>query len=69
MKKIGVIMLLIASMLLPGCSKNPLETTATEGVESTAGTFPNRSDTLQYVKRVGFVTGESGFVNTMERLM
>lgn len=67
MKKIGVIMLLIASMLLPGCSKNPLETTATEGVESTAGTFPNRSDTLQYVKRVGFVTGESGFVNTMER--
>lgn len=73
MKRIVISALLVA-LLLAGCGTQEADQstdapTAPTGNALTvpADAYPSRSDTLLYVKRVGSITGEQGFTNTMEK--
>ena len=78
MKRIGIAILLIAA-LLTGCSggssggittgaPTTAPTTNPGGTEDImtipADAFPNRSDDILYVRKVGQITGQAGFVDT-----
>lgn len=77
MKKIIIMLMLVFFLLLAGCSTAPAgESTAASGdpaVPTQDGSgltvpedaYPRRSDTLLYVRRLGAVTGEAGFTDTM----
>ncbi len=75
MKRIMISALLICALVLSGCgtAADPEQTddttapTAAGKLTVPGDAFPSRSDTLLYVKRLGSITGEAGFTNTMER--
>lgn len=76
MKRVCLIILLIMSMMLCGCvpGENPGTTLPEDTSGQTGLTVPGdaleiegMSDQLLYVRKVGSVTGEAGFTNTMER--
>ena len=75
MKRIGIEVLLIAALLLTGCTGTPDATEPpTEDTPDTEkimtipeDAFPNSSNTILYARRVGSITGTAGFTNTMEK--
>ncbi len=69
---------MIAVLLLTGCTPmNGTTTTNTPGTTAStpagntwtipADAYPNRSHDILYVRRVGSITGEAGFTNTMQK--
>lgn len=71
MKRIILVMSMIASILLAGCGSVQPDAGTSSGQEEELtipeDAFQSRSDTLLYVKKVGQITGQAGFTDTLEK--